>query len=68
MVPLAPASAALSELQTIANTLQAEQTRLTEEVSKNPSNKALKKALNDVTDRLETARANVSAMDKRSKP
>lgn len=65
-VALAPASDALAAQKVQVDALQAEQTRLTEEVSKNPDNKALKKALVEVSDRLEAARADYSAMDKRS--
>lgn len=67
-IDLPPFAEAQSAQQTTVNALQAEQTRLTEEVSKNPNNTALKAALDDVTEKLEAARADLNAMTKRSQP
>ena len=68
VIPLAPAAEAQSQQQVLVNTLQAEQTRLTEEVSKDPQNTAFKTALDNVTAQLESARSDLVAMEKRSKP
>ncbi len=65
-IDLAPAAAAQDEQQVRVNTLQTEQTRLSAEVSKNPDNTALKAALDDVTEQLETARAELDGMRKRA--
>ena len=67
-VDLAPFAQAQTAQQATVNALQAEQTRLTEELSKNSNNKALKVALDDVTEKLGAAQADLSAMTQRSQP
>ena len=67
-VDLAPFTQAYRAQQATVNALQAEQTRLTEELSKNPDSKALKVALDDVTEKLGAAQADLSAMTQRAQP